>query len=52
MIRMDARLNHKDRFAGLKMLLAIAVLVCVAIYCVYHPGEWWRVLLKASFSPL
>ncbi|MFP5236030.1 MAG: hypothetical protein ACLGSD_09005 [Acidobacteriota bacterium] len=51
LIPMPAISEHKDRISALKVVVAMACLVGVVIYCSFHPGEWWKVLLKAIFSP-
>jgi hypothetical protein len=51
MIRMAANSKQKDRLFALKMLLATAGLIYAAIYCSHHPGEFWKILLKAILSP-
>jgi hypothetical protein len=49
---MAADPEQKDRFSALKTVLAIAGVILAVVYWSTHPGEWWKILLKAIFSPL
>jgi hypothetical protein len=43
--------QQNDRLSALKMALAVAGVIFAVVYCITHPGEWWKILLKAIFSP-
>jgi hypothetical protein len=52
MIRIPVDPERRDPLSALKILIGIAGLILLGVYCSIHPDRVWKVVLKRIFSPL